>query len=90
MTTNQWGILLGLVGAVFLAWSSNSLTRRLPVWLLSLDTTVRALAEQDRDVPVFIGHDKAFARDLRNARVLGWLGWLAMFVGFALQFAASV
>jgi uncharacterized protein YecT (DUF1311 family) len=67
------------------AFSLGRVIRELKLAHDFIDTTVTALVNKSRDVPVFDGVDTRFARAGRAGKVVLWCGVLLLAVGFCLQ-----
>ncbi len=86
---NTFGLALDLVGVIVLAYGQRVRSRRIAVWINSLDVTVEALLTQS-EVPRFEGMDRAHERDVKRAAPIVAVGWGLLVGGLALQVIAAL
>lgn len=93
MTTPQLLALLGgasgTVGSILTAFSLNGVIRELKFARLALDTTIEAVATNQRDIPVFTGVDKRIEQAEKKGSWILWAGVILLATGFLLQAASS-
>ena len=93
MSGQQWlavfGAAAGSLGSIITAFSLNSVIRELNIARKGIETSVEAIADNQRGIPVFKGFDQRYDRAVNRGNKLVWLGVFLLVAGFVLQ-AASV
>jgi hypothetical protein len=75
----------GSLGSIITAFSLNAVVRELDLARQFMGVTLEAISSQSRDVPVFTGLDRRFAKATRTSVWLVWIGVLLLAAGFILQ-----
>jgi hypothetical protein len=93
MTSQQWlaflGAAAGSLGSIITAFSLNSVIHELNIARKGIEETVKALAINQQNIPLFQGFDQRYDRTMRLGNKLVWLGVFLLVAGFVLQ-AVSV
>ena len=89
MTISEIGLVIGLVGALILAFSLRRVLGALILACTALDLTVETLCGRE-DIVQVAGLDRHLDRGMRSAKARTMIGTVFLAAGYGLQLADSV